>query len=339
MIRAAGGTFRDRVLRLPAILRLPSAPRSSPKLTTTPNAHPTTREVFGPTQTTSPHDFVSLRQDQLETAFFGRVVLPNGTFKTTTAHRLDDLNAAALPFLALLAKTPTKTPLKILDVGMSSGVSTLEWHEQLAAAQITSDFVGTDLTVYASLMSLTRHLEVLVDRDRNFLHLDAFGHGAPPNATGLRGVLAATIRSVFRAAMKIDKRLPPLRGSVREPAKGRLLRCQPVTLLTRKFAERDSVRVVEEDLLSAEEHPEYRKAFHVVRAANILNRAYFSPETLIQIANKLKARLTEGGLLIVCRTDRGVNNASIFELVSESRLRVVHRLGSGAEIEDLLVGV
>ncbi len=309
--------FRDRVLRLPRKLLRP------------PGLRPTTREVFGPLRTPI------AQQDQLETQFFQRVVMPNGTIKTTKPHRLDDLNAAALPFLTRLAAADAM--LKIMDVGISSGVSTLEWHEQLTAERIRCEFTGTDLTVHASLMSLTRHLGVLIDRDRNFLHLDAFGQGAPPTASGVRGLLAGMIRGVFRAAMQIDKSLPPLRGNVGESAKGRLLTCEPVTLLTRKL--RDSVRVIEEDLL-APERPEYHRVFHVVRAANVLNRAYFSDATLTQIANKLKRRLKPGGLLIVCRTTPdNTNHASIFELVDATRLRVALRLGGGSEIEDLLVAV
>jgi chemotaxis methyl-accepting protein methylase len=311
--------FRDRVLRLPKKLVRPA------------RVPPTTRDVFGPYQTPV------AQQDQLETEFFERVVLPNGTIKTTKPHRLDDLNQAALPFLTRLAEDCH--PLRIMDVGISSGVSTIEWHEQLAAEHISCDLTGTDLTVYASLMSLTRHLGVLVDRNRNFLHLDAFGHGASPTASGLRGIFAGMVRGVFRAAMKIDRRLPPLRGNVGESAKGHLLTCEPVTLLTRKFPQRDSVRVIEEDLL-APERPEYRQAFHVVRAANVLNRIYFNEATLTRIADKLKQRLKPGGLLIVCRTTSdGANHASIFECIDESRLRVAHRLGGGSEIEDLLVAV
>jgi chemotaxis methyl-accepting protein methylase len=309
--------FRDRVLRLPR------------KFAGTARVRPTTRKVFGTLQ------IPVTQQDRLETEFFERVVLPNGTIKTTRPHRLDDLNQAVLPFIASMRQRP----VKVMDVGISSGVSTIEWHELLTAEGIPCDVVGTDLTVYASLMSLTRHLGVLVDRDRNFLHLDAFGHGAPPTASGVRGIFAGMIRGIFRAAMKIDQRLPPLHGHVGESAKGRLLTCEPVTLLTRKFAQLDSVRVIEEDLL-APEKVEYEQAFHVIRAANVLNRAYFPDATLARIASKLKQRLKPHGLLIVCRTtpDRA-NHASIFELMEDARLRVVHRLGGGAEIEDLLAGV
>src|SRR5262249_5919317 len=111
----AGTTLRlrDRFLGLPK------------KFARSPRVRPTTRDVFGPLQT--PLD----RQDQLESQFFQRVVLPNGTFKTTTTHRRYDLTPAPLPFLARLP-TPAQRQ-KIMDVGISPGVRTFEGHKQLTS--------------------------------------------------------------------------------------------------------------------------------------------------------------------------------------------------------------
>jgi hypothetical protein len=293
------------------------------------NPRPTTREVFA----SSPVPPAS-GQEFLEREFFERVHLPNGTIKTTNAHRMDDLNAAVLPYIAQISDRP----LRVMDVSISSGVSTLEWHDFLAANGIACDLIGTDLTVYTSLVSLTSRLAVLIDRHRNILHVDAFGRGAPPRANGLQGIAAGMIRLLFDAAMLVDRRLPPLHGQVRQSAKGHLLKCEPVTLLTRGISERETLHIAEEDLL-APEQPEFKEAFHVVRAANILNRAYFSTQVLAQVSKKLKARLKPNGLLIVCRTDHeGVNNATLFQSGPQG-LRVLHRLGAGSEIEELLVGL
>ena len=148
-------------------------------------ARPTTRKFFGKTA-------VNLDQESIEYEFFRRVVLPNGTFKTTLANRLDDLNQAVLPYIARIAERP----VKVLDVGISSGVSTLEWHDQLLAERITCDITGTDLTIYASLVSLARQLSVLIDCNRNILHMDVFGRGAPPIAEGF-GNFAGMVRMLF----------------------------------------------------------------------------------------------------------------------------------------------
>jgi len=291
-------------------------------------APPTTRKFLGKTA-------VNLDQESVEYEFFRRVVLPNGTFKTTLAHRLDDLNQAVLPYIARIVERP----VKIMDVGVSSGVSTLEWHDQLLAERIACNITGTDLIIDASLVSLAPQLSALIDGKRNILHLDILGRGAPPVAEGLQGIFAGIVRMLFRGAMLVDSHLPPLQGRVREAAQGRLLMCEPVALLSKRFAQRESLCLLEEDL-QAPERPEFKGAFHVVRAANILIRTYFSDNALAQIIKKLRERLKPNSLLIVCRTDKdGANHATIFEFTAESTFRVLLRLGDGCEVEEFLTGV
>src|SRR5690348_7656075 len=123
---------------------------------------PTTREVYSVPRS-------SAEQDNIERKFFRCVVLPNGTYKTTNASRLDDLNKFALP---LIQRKPWATgfagasnePIKIMDVGVSSGVSTLEWYQQLKNGGVDCDITATDITVYVSLIMLTSHLGALIDQ-------------------------------------------------------------------------------------------------------------------------------------------------------------------------------
>jgi hypothetical protein len=289
---------------------------------------PTTREFLGKTPLSKDE------RESREYEFFRRVVLANGTRKSTQSNRLNDLNQAVFPHIARIAESP----VRIMDVGVSSGVSTLEWYEQLAGQRVPCDMTGTDLIVYASLVSLGKNLQALIDRDRNILHLDVFGRGVPPVALGLRSISACILRGIFQATMALDGKLPPLRGHIREAAKGRLLQCEPIALLTSRLAQHESLRVIEDDL-EGTERPEFKKAFHVVRAANILNRVYFPERVLAQMVRKLKERLKENGLLIICRTDDKTNNATVFEATADSKLRVVTRLGSGSEIEELATGI
>src|SRR5579862_7258746 len=79
----------------------------------------------------------------VENDFFRRVVLANGSFKTTGARRLDDLNRAALPYVQAFSERP----VEIMDVASSSGISTQEWHDDLVAAGIEARVVGTDLAI------------------------------------------------------------------------------------------------------------------------------------------------------------------------------------------------
>jgi hypothetical protein len=290
---------------------------------------PTTHNVFGET-------FVGAsEQDALEREFFARVMLPNGTIKTTGADRMDDLNAAVFPYIAAI----TDRPIKIMDVGASSGISTLEWYEYLSGERVACEVTATDLIVYASLVSLAPNLAVLIDRNRTILHMDVLGKGAPPIANGVEGIFAGMIRMLFRAAMKVEDSLRPLNGYVQEAAAGRVLKCEPVTLLTKRLVQHESVQLIEDDLLAAN-RPEFKEAFHVVRAANILNRVYFSDPVLVQIVKKLKASLKPNGLLVICRTeDNGDNNATLFQFTTDSKFRVLLRLGRGSEIEELVTGI
>jgi hypothetical protein len=287
---------------------------------------PTTRAVFSQPPLPSPH------QEALEFEFFRRVVLPNGTYKTTTANRLNDLNQALLPFLTRIPERP----IRIIDVGISSGVSTLEWCEYLASQQIAYDITGTDLTIHASLVTFASKLALLIDPKRNILHMDILGRGARPCPTGSYALVTGLMRVLLRGAILFERPLPPLRGNVRESAKGRFLTCEPVTLLTRRFAPRDSLHLLEEDLLAAD-HPEFKGAFHVVRAANVMNRSYFCQAQLLRIIDNLKERMKDNGLLVVCRTDdSGLNHASICQRTGGG-FHLLHRLGNGSEIEDLLI--
>jgi hypothetical protein len=289
------------------------------------STRPTTRAVFSQPPLPSP------RQEALEFEFFRRVTLPNGSYKTTAANRLNDLNQALLPYLR---RIPDR-PIKIIDVGVSSGVSTLEWHEHLASEHIPCDITGTDLTIHASLVTFVPQLAILIDAKQNILHMDILGRGIRPCSEASHTPVTVLMRLLLRGAMLIERPLPPLQGQVREAAKGRFLTCEPVTLLTRRLVVRDSLHVLEEDLLAADQ-PQFTRVFHVVRAANVLNHSYFSERQLLQIIQKLKSRLKENGLLIACRTDdTGRNHASICQCTGGT-FRVLHRLGNGSEIEDLL---
>jgi hypothetical protein len=93
-----------------------------------------------------------------------------------------------------------------------------------------------------------------------------------------------------------------------------------------------------EDDIQQNEGP--RGGFHVVRAANILNKGYFSDEALLGMIANLRARLQAGGLLAVCRTTNdGINLATVFRLVETGRLDIVARLGAGSEVESLALSL
>jgi hypothetical protein len=294
---------------------------------------PTVHEVFLASGTSLEE------QCTLERQFFARVALTNGTFKTTYENRLDDINEAFYPHLVRLADRP----MRILDVGASSGISTIEWYDYLSRSGIDCDITGSDVTINASLLTFrfTSKVAALVDSKGNIIHFDLSGIGYPrqPSRKFLRPNTLRTLaaKALFRAAMMIDGNAPPVKAGRTTPGHGLLLKYQPIALLSRSFANNDRLRMIEDDLC-AENDAALCRAFDVIRAANILNLVYFSVDLIGRMLATLKQRLKEDGLLIIVRTHpSGENNASIFQLVG-SQLVLIDRFGKGCEIEHIVTG-
>jgi hypothetical protein len=242
----------------------------------------------------------------VEKGFFCRVLLANRTFKTTDAHRMDDLNLASLPYIQAM----TDRPVEIMDVGSSSGITTEEWYRALLAAGIETRMIGTDISTEALHLPGT-FADLLLDKDLNVIHLSLIGKATHP-----RILKALRLCGVCRLA----------RLYVRLGAKPR-----PFRLVSKAVK---NVMILDDDI----EFPENSdgQIFHVIRAANILNLTYFAPDRLRHIASNLLRRLRAGGLFLACRThEDGSNHATIFRY-EDSRLRVLKRIGKGSELESVL---
>jgi hypothetical protein len=291
---------------------------------------PTARRLFF-----SDESFAPEQLEQLERAFFWNVIGKNGTFKTTNHRRLDDLNQAVLEHL------PTARPLNIMDVAVSSGVSTGEWARALEKAGIRHRMTAGDLLVHAWLVSINRRLHVLVDKTGYPLQFDIDGRAirTPLHKRDWLRHGAA----ILLTKLVLRKATPALRsaslGTLVNPPLSHLgVRCRPLKLVSRSLRELAQIELVEDDILN--DHG-YVGAFHVLRAANILNRVYFDDSTLSAMLRNLRARLMPGGLLIVCRTMEhdSVNHATMFKLQDDGRLAAVARMNGGSEIEELALGL
>jgi hypothetical protein len=256
-------------------------------------------------------EFLAAGSESLEENFFRLVWLPNGTFKTTQRRRLDDLNEFCLPFLQAL---PAR-PLRIMDVAASSGATTAEWQAQLERSGLACAMTATDKWLNASLVRLLPGMDALVGEDGSALHFDAFGFGMSSRVsiTPLSPVKVA-LWALFKLFYSAKKKtaLPVV---LARPAAG--------------------LRVEPDDLL-APTPPPWAGAFDVVRAANILNRGYFTGSELSAILVHLRERLRPGGVLVASRTDEssGKNMATLFRH-EQGRFSVLARLNGGSEIEEL----
>ncbi len=261
--------------------------------------------------------------EEEEARFFSSLRLKNGTYKITRSRRLDDLND-------LVNQLVPRRHLKVMDVAVSSGTTTLEWMEALHRAGIDHEMTAGDSFMFGFIVSIGTNLHVLTDKNGHPLQFEVFRETLPIPLPGKRALLKN-----LAPLLLCYGGLNLLFAGKRKPRSSNIpgIVCRPVTLLSRRLRQQPNIRLIEDNILINKAFPAF---FDVVRAANILNRDYFDDATLKLMLGNLRVRLARNGLLVVCRTDNeGMNRASVFGLRDCDHLEVVARLGGGSDIEDL----
>lgn len=260
-----------------------------------------------------------------EAAFFTSIRLRNGTFKTTDHHRLDDLNMLVIGEWQKLDRKPRH----IMDVGVSSGISSLEWADALTRAGIDAEILATDLCMRGSLVRLLPGYEVLLDRDGKVLQHIVGDRPVRWYLNGPRdffrgvGFAVAALNAFASALLQFTNRS----------------RTGKHVLLVNPHA-RDDARLsfAEDDVLAP--NPEHlRGRFDAIRVANVLNHGYFDEAQLGRAVDNLKDRLMgAGSFLIVNRTlADGNNHGTIFRLSEANKFEIVTKMRTGSEIEDIVL--
>lgn len=275
------------------------------------------------------HRFLTLPPGQVtaqdEEEFFTSIMAKNGTYKTTYQSRFARVNEELLRLLSSHAIS-MKT---ILDVGISSGTSTLELYESLSSHGYETRIVGTDLLIDAYLMSVLPGCHALVDKSGFPLRFDIWGHGMKPwvtrqDYTNGFFLVRKAISTVFRAL--INRKLSDPHRSGMECVK----------LVTPRLLKEQNISTCEDDVMKY--NPTYAGRFDFVRAANVLNKGYFSDEALRGIiANIKRYMIPSSGSLLVMRTyEDKTNHGTLFRLGEEGRFIPLERFGEGSEIEALM---
>ena len=259
-----------------------------------------------------------------EARFYGSLKMRNGTFKSTRSRRFADLD----PLILKHAPVLEEGELLILDVAVSGGISTVELAEAFHAAGRECRLTATDLFIEARLLELGGWLTVLTGSDGWLLQYDVAGLAIRPWIRRLDYLTLAVLPSrIARSVIGL-----PIRERI-HAGRGRRVR-----LVCQRLVEMPGVRLLENDVLRKDKA--LVEQFHVIRAANILNLSYFTREQLIGgVRNLLSYLQGPGSILVVSRTDEPshVNNASVFTLDDRRRPVLVERLGTGSEIESLVL--
>ena len=257
--------------------------------------------------------------DAMEQKFFNQLVLSNGTLKTTYADRLPDVDTACNSLLSESGQI-----VRLLDIGISSGVTTHEWVGALSRDQIEFKMDAFDLCMDASIVSFGRKFHVLIDSAHRPLQFEFLGR-AESNFLG-ESIARKIRRGIPVVALRIGY-------SVCKLIFGTDGRMTPVKLVSNRLKSSPDVRIFEYDLSRVDELP---GEYEMIRAANILNLAYFDDAFLSKSIAKIKRKLAENGYFCVVRTNSaGKNNGTIYQL-SNGALKPVLQIGDGSEIDRLV---
>ena len=257
---------------------------------------------------------------KLEERFFRLIHLPNGTYKTTAVNRLSEIDTALCECLKDRPKE-----LNILDVAVSSGVTSLELLDTLTQQGFNPHLTASDLSIHAVLSSLPFGIEVLRDSEGRILQV-----ASPPI---VKGRPHDPFSSLFRAA---------LQGAIvflETLINIGILRCRDskeVRLVSPRLLNKPEITIIQYDL--NDDKPEWHAQFDVVRAANILNDTYFSSTVLMRMFNHLSSYVKPNGFLVLSRTLDSDNSThgTIFNLMADGSFRVASRIGKGSELEYLI---
>lgn len=274
------------------------------------------------------HDFFALTSacdPRIETEFFAALKMRNGTFKLTQTSRFTELEEA---FGELISERAGNIR-NVLDVGASSGITTIEFADFLRARGANAKLVATDLFINAHIVSIAPGLRVLAEPDGWPLQYDVGGVAIRPWIRRLDYLTLAFLPRIL-ARQVLQSRVKAMieRGQ-----------SKPVQLISPRMAEVGNVNMVEDDIMIRSS--DFASRFDLVRSANILNRNYFSTENLLRAIGNIRSYLRgSGALFLVARTKPGDENAgTLFELDGDGVFCVVERTCGGSEIEELVLGM
>ncbi len=259
---------------------------------------------------------------------FSRLRLADGIFKTTVACRLADVDAATI---ALLPDERAGI-VEIIDVGASSGTTSLELVEALTATGRRPALTLTDLALTARLVPLHRGYSVLLDSRGSLLLHMVMGMPVRPWRRRLDYV---TQFWIVTAGVNAWHRRLAVRDSAKSCPAG-----SAILLVSPQAAAHPAITCEESDVFAPA--PEaHAGRFDIVRAANLLLPEVFSAERISAAIGQLKARLRgPGALLVLARSPApgraGTNRATIYRLGEDGMLEIAGRVGAGSDIEALV---
>lgn len=276
------------------------------------------------------NEFLSLSPDQItpesEEEFFTSLRLRNGTYKTTCQRRFQDINETLLR----LVGSGDINVNYVLDIGISSGSNTLELYEELDHAGYKSQIIGTDLSSEAYLIRVFPGCFALLDDTGYPLRYDIFKLTMKPwvvNRDYLNGIFI--LRKCVNVALGHRAR--------KLMAKFGPTTVRRVALITPMLRDHPNVVIQKDDITRY--NYMFDGKFNFIRAANVLNRGYFSDAAIMLIVDNIRRYLAKPkATLLILRTHAdGANHGTLFDIEQDGGCRIRQRFGRGSEVEKIVL--
>jgi hypothetical protein len=251
-----------------------------------------------------------------EREFYRNIKTSNGTKKSTAPRRLDAINDLYFATIQRLGAIPRVA----MDIGVSSGVTTLEWLREFDKRGVAVTMIATDYVMSVDLYAIGRHMHVLTERNGHLLQIEMFGAGIRTHMRArdyINGgfVWRRALCSIARARLKTASRS----GSYK--------------LVSPALRGQDRIRLFDDDIFSTNP-PAFTRSADVVRVGNLIQPIYFSDAQIRRATENIRERCRgEGSTVIVCRNMQDALEGSILRMNGRRQFLVAARLGPGSEVE------
>lgn len=263
-----------------------------------------------------------------------RIRTPDGFWKTTHPGR----HTAVNEFLTECLSHHGLKVTSVADVGISSGITTVELLEHLeATGSKISRVVAVDRCFEAAIVRLGPRFYALIASDNSILRLEVGPLNFLPWISGwdiMTGAAIVKKAATYHARHRLGQNYPSgaFSHSCRDPDSVRRMK-----LISPSLSRRNDVLILERDLLDALD-PTLEGQVDLVRAASFLSPELLSEADIRTIVTNLRFLSREGGLLYVCRDRNNSPKASLFRF-GPSRLQLVASMGGGVDVEGILVAL
>ncbi len=261
---------------------------------------------------------------ELDDTFFSALKFSSGIFKRTYNGRFAALDREIVSIL----RSEGTGLREVLDVGASSGITTLELATALRALDHDIKITGTDVVLDAFIVDVLPGCRALVDHEGFVLQHDIFGIAVRPWQRRLDYLTGMVILRPL-----INKILTPRALSAMTAGSN----VRRVELVSRRLEADRNVEVICDDL--RKNRDDFRERFDFIRAGNVLNIDYFDESDRKIIAANIASYLDpDDSWLLVLRSDaQGRHNGTLFRYSEVEGFRVHKRFGKGSEVEGLIL--